>query len=116
MVLVGHSMAGMTVMALADQHPELFRTKLIGAVLISTAAGTVDPATWLPARSARGTGRDAVDDDRGVQGTDGRRNRARPAASDIAFLGTRRIGFGDPHVSPTLVDFLERVSGRLRST
>ena len=48
-VLVGHSMGGMTVMALADQHPELFGTKVIGAALLSTAASTVDPATWLPA-------------------------------------------------------------------
>ncbi len=48
-VLVGHSMGGMTVMALADQHPELIGSKVIGAVLISTAAGTVDPVTWLPA-------------------------------------------------------------------
>src|SRR5258708_34903812 len=47
-VLVGHSMGGMTIMALADQHPELFGSKVIGAVLISTAAGTVHPVTWLP--------------------------------------------------------------------
>jgi pimeloyl-ACP methyl ester carboxylesterase len=36
-VLVGHSMGGMTVMALADEHPELFGSKIIGAVLISGA-------------------------------------------------------------------------------
>jgi TAP-like protein len=35
--------------------------------------------------------------------------RGRQSASDVAFLGTRRIGFGDPDVSPTVVDFLERV-------
>src|SRR5258708_26080636 len=39
--------------------------------------------------------------------------RGRRSASDIAFLGTRRIAFGDPNVSPTLVDFLERI---IRST
>src|SRR5215510_12336350 len=37
-VLVGHSMGGMTIMALADQYPGLFGTKVVGAVLISTAA------------------------------------------------------------------------------
>ena len=41
-VLVGHSMGGMTIMALADQRPELFGTKVIGAALISTAA-EIDP-------------------------------------------------------------------------
>jgi pimeloyl-ACP methyl ester carboxylesterase len=110
-VLVGHSMGGMTVMALADQHPELFGSKVIGAVLISTAATTVDPVNWLPAPlrpaarmampsmmtgASRGLMADVVE-------------RGRQSASDIAFLGTRHIAFGDPKVSPTVVDFLERV-------
>jgi pimeloyl-ACP methyl ester carboxylesterase len=114
-VLVGHSMGGMTIMALADQHPELFGSKVIGTVLISTAAGTIDPVTWLPALvrpavraaipsmmtgAAKGRIAEVVE-------------RGRRSASDIAFLGTRRIAFGDPNVSPTLVDFLERI---IRST
>src|SRR5260370_12820585 len=110
-VLVGHSMGGMTIMALADQHPELFGRKVIGTVLISTAAGTVDPVTWLPALvrpavraalpsmmtgASKGRIADVVE-------------RGRRSASDIAFLGMRRIAFGDPNVSPTVVDFLERI-------
>src|ERR1022692_891867 len=47
-VLVGHSMGGMAIMALADQHPGLFGHKVIGVVLISTAASGVDPTIWLP--------------------------------------------------------------------
>ena len=35
--------------------------------------------------------------------------RGRQSASDLAFLGTKRIAFGDPKVSPTVVDFVERV-------
>lgn len=104
-------MGGMTVMALADQHPELFGTKIIGAVLISTAASTVDPVTWLPSPlrpavrrvvptmmtgASKGRIADVVE-------------RSRQSASDIAFLGTRRLAFGDSGVSPTVVDFLERV-------
>ena len=110
-VLVGHSMGGMTVMALADQHPELFGTKVIGAVLISTAAGTVDPTNWLPAPlrpavraampsmmtgASRGVVAEIVE-------------RSRKSAGDVAFLGIRRIAFGNPRVSPTVVDFLERI-------
>jgi pimeloyl-ACP methyl ester carboxylesterase len=110
-VLVGHSMGGMTIMALADQHPELFGTKVIGVVLISTVASGVDPTGWLPpplrpvARVAgppiiagSGGGRRAVAVD-----------RARRTASDLAFLSTRYVAFGDNSVSPTVVDFLERV-------
>jgi pimeloyl-ACP methyl ester carboxylesterase len=110
-ILVGHSMGGMTVMALADQHPELFGDKIIGAVLISTAASTVDPVTWLP-----GLLRPAVRKAMPSMMTGAARGRmasvverSRHSASDIAFLGARHIAFGDPKVSPTVVDFLERI-------
>jgi pimeloyl-ACP methyl ester carboxylesterase len=114
-VLVGHSMGGMTIMALADQHPELFGSKVIGAVLISTAASTVDPVTWLPAvvrpavRAAIPSMMTGASKGRMAEVVE----RARRSASDVAFLGTRRIAFGDPDISPTVVDFLERI---IRST
>jgi pimeloyl-ACP methyl ester carboxylesterase len=38
-VLVGHSMGGMTVMALADQAPDLFGSRIRGVVFVSTSAG-----------------------------------------------------------------------------
>jgi pimeloyl-ACP methyl ester carboxylesterase len=110
-VLVGHSMGGMTVMALADQHPELFGDKVIGVVLLSTSATAVDPVGWLPAPlrppirlampsvmsgASKGVIADVVE-------------RSRRSAGDIAFFSTRYIAFGDPKVSPTVVDFLERV-------
>jgi pimeloyl-ACP methyl ester carboxylesterase len=110
-LLVGHSMGGMTIMALAAQRPELFGPKVVGTLLISTAAAGIDPASWLPgplrpvARQAaapvlRGAsrGRPAV-----------LVERSRQAAGDLAFLSTRFIAFGDSGVSPAVVDFLERI-------
>ena len=38
-VLVGHSMGGMTVMSLAAQRPGLFGTRVVGAALMSTSSG-----------------------------------------------------------------------------
>lgn len=38
-VLAGHSMGGMTVMALAEQFPELVRERVAGAGLLATSAG-----------------------------------------------------------------------------
>ncbi|HMA46294.1 MAG TPA: alpha/beta hydrolase [Frankiaceae bacterium] len=38
-VLVGHSMGGMTVMALAEQRPELFGPRVVGVALLATSAG-----------------------------------------------------------------------------
>ena len=42
-VLVGHSMGGMTIVALAEQHPELFGDRIVGVALISTTAGGLEP-------------------------------------------------------------------------
>ena len=42
-VLVGHSMGGMTIMALAEEHPELFGDRIVGVGLISTTAGGLEP-------------------------------------------------------------------------
>ena len=110
-VLVGHSMGGMTIMALARLHPELFATKVTGVVLISTAAGGVDPTFWIPVllRPIARTAAPPVL--RGVSqgGPAALVERARQAGGDLAFLGTRFVAFGDPDVSPTVVDFLERV-------
>jgi pimeloyl-ACP methyl ester carboxylesterase len=110
-VLVGHSMGGMTIMALARLHPELFGTKVIGAVLIATAAGGIDPTIWIPL-ALRPIARHAAPPVlRGIsrEGPAAVMERARHAGGDLAFLGTRFIAFGDPDVSPTVVDFLERV-------
>ncbi|HEY2194902.1 MAG TPA: alpha/beta hydrolase [Actinomycetospora sp.] len=38
-VLVGHSMGGMSILALARQRPEWFGTRIVGAFLVATSAG-----------------------------------------------------------------------------
>jgi len=49
-VLVGHSMGGMTIMALADAHPELFGPRVVGVALLSTSAGKLGELSYgLPA-------------------------------------------------------------------
>jgi pimeloyl-ACP methyl ester carboxylesterase len=110
-VLVGHSMGGMTIMALAAQHPELFGTTVAGVVLISTAAADLDPGVYWPAplRPAARALTPAV-----LRGSAGGRRaglveRLRSGAGDLSFLTTRLVAFGDADVSPTAVDFLDRV-------
>lgn len=39
LVLVGHSMGGMTVLALADRHPDLFAERVAGIAVLSSGAG-----------------------------------------------------------------------------
>ncbi|MFE0521588.1 alpha/beta fold hydrolase [Streptomyces sp. NPDC058954] len=53
-VLVGHSMGGMAIMALAATHPQLFGSRVIGAGLLSTSAGNLNGAPMgLPPATAR---------------------------------------------------------------
>lgn len=40
-VLVGHSMGGMSILALAGQRPELFEDRVAGVLLLATPAGTM---------------------------------------------------------------------------
>jgi pimeloyl-ACP methyl ester carboxylesterase len=46
LVLVGHSMGGMTIMALAEADPELVRERVLGVALVSTSAGGLHRITW----------------------------------------------------------------------
>ncbi|NUR96643.1 MAG: alpha/beta fold hydrolase [Kribbellaceae bacterium] len=50
-VYAGHSMGGMTLMAAADQYPELFGSRIRAAALVSTTSGHLtEGALGLPAR------------------------------------------------------------------
>jgi pimeloyl-ACP methyl ester carboxylesterase len=111
-VLVGHSMGGMTIMALAEQHPELFGSKVAGVVLVSTCAdGLAEVTLGLPPPFGTVLRRVAPGVIRGA--AKGRRpalaERVRQAGGDLAFLGTRFIAFGDPNTSSTITDFVEQM-------
>jgi pimeloyl-ACP methyl ester carboxylesterase len=111
-VLVGHSMGGMTIMALAEQHPGMFGTKVAGAVLINTAAsGLQGGSPWMPGPVRPALARALPVVLHGAAG--GRRaalvERGRRVSPDLSFLGTRLIGFGDGQVSPATVTFLEQM-------
>lgn len=108
-VLVGHSMGGMTIMALADAHPELFGPggRVAGVALLSTSAGRVAEVTLgLPAAVARLTQRGAPylwgQLRRHGDRLEGRRLRG----TDFAFGVVKRVSFGGD-VPPSLVELME---------
>jgi pimeloyl-ACP methyl ester carboxylesterase len=52
-VLVGHSMGGMTIMSYVEQHPEQIGTRVVAAALVGTSGGGLAEVAWgLPARVA----------------------------------------------------------------
>lgn len=57
-VLGGHSMGGMTIMLLAERHPDLVRSRVAGAALVATSSGNMDRITLgLPGVLGRGAAR-----------------------------------------------------------
>jgi pimeloyl-ACP methyl ester carboxylesterase len=111
LVLVGHSMGGMTIMALADGHPELFRDRVAGVALIGTTAGNWHGVTveGLPAYGTKLLHRVAP----GVLKALGRQaalvERGRKASSEFTALLYRRFSFGSENVDPAVARFSERM-------
>jgi pimeloyl-ACP methyl ester carboxylesterase len=112
-VLVGHSMGGMTVMALADRHPELFGPRVVGVCLISTSTGKLADLTFvLPSAVLPVTRRVMPWLTRTVQRRPRPFERGRRVGTDLAFLVTLFGGFGDRSVSPAVVQFVEDMGAR----
>ena len=108
--LVGHSMGGMTVMALADRHPELFRSRVVGVALLSTSTGRLAEVTLgLPSVTAKLRAPVLPLALRVMRSRAGLIERTRRIGSDIAWLLTRRYSFGSTDVSPALVEYVGRM-------
>ncbi|MFY1697666.1 MULTISPECIES: alpha/beta fold hydrolase [unclassified Solwaraspora] len=112
-VLVGHSMGGMTIMALAERYPELFDERVAGAVLMATSGGLLDEARLgVPAILSRAGSPLLMLVNNATRLTGGVIDRTRLAASDLSWLLTRRYGFGTDRPSPALVSYVERMNSR----
>jgi pimeloyl-ACP methyl ester carboxylesterase len=112
-VLVGHSMGGMTIMALADARPELFGSRIVGVALVGTSTGKLAELTFgLPKALLPVTQRVLPFLTRGMRATPQPFERGRRVGTDLAFVLTRFGGFGDPDVSPAVVQFVEQMAAR----
>jgi pimeloyl-ACP methyl ester carboxylesterase len=101
-------MGGMTIMAFAEQYPEWFGKRVRGVALISTSAGLFDKARLgLPSLVARASAPFFPLWGGAARLGGGAIDKARVAASDLAWLLTRRYGFGETRPSPSLVTFVE---------
>ena len=111
LVLIGHSMGGMTILALADAMPRLFRDRVAGVALISTSTGKI---AWLTLGVPAGLAK--VGDPalrfalRGVRNRSTLIERGRARLTDTAWVFVRRLAFG-PDPDPTLVEFMARMIG-----
>jgi pimeloyl-ACP methyl ester carboxylesterase len=112
-VLVGHSMGGMTIMSLADCRPDLFGDRVVGVALICTSAGKLAQVTFgLPTVALPVTRRVLPVLTRGMSTRPRPFERSRRVGSDLVFLFTRRGGFGSGDVSPAVVEFVATMGAR----
>ncbi|MCC3764169.1 alpha/beta hydrolase [Glycomyces sp. TRM65418] len=113
LVLVGHSMGGMTLQVYARVHPEAFRERVQGVVFLSSSAAGLDTVETRPMRALRRLRRTVLPMLQQVAGwTPDLIDRSRLLAGDLAWLLTRRAAFG--HVDPpaSLVSLVERMNRR----
>lgn len=109
-VLVGHSMGGMTIMALAEQHPELFGGQVTGVGLINTSGGDMSELTLgLPLLLAKLVRPLTPGVLRGLGRRPALVERTRSFGADVSFMATRRLAFAGRDVSPRVVSFLEEM-------
>ncbi len=112
LVLVGHSMGGMTVMSLAASNPALFSARVAGVGLLGTSSGGMaEVPLGMPAPIARLAHRYAPS----LVPTLIRRRdlieASRRRTSDLSMLLARRYSFGSP-VSPEVAQFtLDMING-----
>ncbi|SHE41731.1 Pimeloyl-ACP methyl ester carboxylesterase [Streptoalloteichus hindustanus] len=107
-VLVGHSMGGMTIMALAEQRPELFRERVAGVALLGTSAGEIGrhglPRPVLSRYNPVTLGLATL---AGWQ--PGLLERARRVGDRLNWGAVRALAFGDRQVDPRRVDLVHRM-------
>jgi pimeloyl-ACP methyl ester carboxylesterase len=109
LVLLGHSMGGMAVMSLAEQHPDVFE-RVGGVVLASTSASElVNESFGLPARLTR-WGRSVAPEVLrrvGASSPDSKLRRL-VAESDLTHVLTRQYSF-DSHVPAGVVENVQKM-------
>ncbi|AFM15896.1 putative hydrolase or acyltransferase of alpha/beta superfamily [Mycolicibacterium chubuense NBB4] len=104
-VLVGHSMGGMTVLSHARQYPQRYPTRVVGAALIASAAEGVsrsplgeilkNPALEAVRFAARYAPKTV--------------HRSRGAARSVIGPILRAASYGDAEISPSVVAFSEKM-------
>ena len=104
LILVGHSMGGMTVMSLAAHHPELFAERVLGVGFISTSAGGTSDVDLGMSRLGRLMIRMAPSTVKVLTHTPRLVEHGRRIGSDLEAVLVRRYSYASP-VSSALVAF-----------
>lgn len=106
-VLIGHSLGGMTIMALADHNPELFAERICGVAFLNTSAGDIGrsglPKPFLSRRNPMmPVARQLSRWEPSARAID----RGREVSRNLIWSLTRALSFGDEAVNPAVVELV----------
>jgi pimeloyl-ACP methyl ester carboxylesterase len=107
-VLVGHSMGGMTIMGLAALRPELFGPRVVAVALISTSSGNLAELTFgLPELLTRVRAAFFPVAAWTMRWRPALAERGRRLAGDLVSAVTRSLSFASRDVDPALARYLD---------
>ncbi|MFE7615202.1 alpha/beta fold hydrolase [Streptomyces sp. NPDC057496] len=110
LVLVGHSMGGMTMMALADQYPELIRDRVAAVAFVGTSSGKLGEVSFgLPVAGVNAVRRVLPGVLRALGSQAELVERGRRATADLFAGLIKRYSFGSRDVDPSVARFAERL-------
>lgn len=113
-VLVGHSMGGMTVQEFARRRPELFGPRIKAVVLVCTSPGGMSEVPLgLPGNLGGWLQQVAPMITTALHGKQEIVDKSRETASDLTLLFTRRYSFGTG-ATPELTDFVASLHGHTK--
>ncbi|MFJ5847462.1 alpha/beta fold hydrolase [Streptomyces sp. NPDC092903] len=110
LVLVGHSMGGMTMMALADQYPALMRDRVVAVAFVGTSSGKLGEVNFgLPVAGVNAVRRVLPGVLRALGSQAELVERGRRATADLFAGLIKRYSFGSRDVDPAVERFAERL-------
>ncbi|WP_435600000.1 alpha/beta fold hydrolase [Streptomyces sp. C10-9-1] len=110
LVLVGHSMGGMTMMALAAHCPELVRDRVAAAAFVGTSAGRLGEVNYgLPVAGVNAVRRVLPGVLRALGSQAELVERGRRATADLFAGLVKRYSFSSGDVDPAVARFAERL-------
>lgn len=109
-VLVGHSMGGMTMMALADQYPALIRDRVAAVAFVGTSSGKLGEVNFgLPVAGVNAVRRVLPGVLRALGSQAELVEKGRRATADLFAGLIKRYSFSSKDVDPAVARFAERL-------
>ncbi|MFI5630880.1 alpha/beta fold hydrolase [Streptomyces sp. NPDC051664] len=110
LLLVGHSMGGMTIMALADQYPQLIRDRVAAVAFVGTSSGKLGEVNFgLPVAGVNAVRRVLPGVLKALGSQAELVERGRRATADLFAGLIKRYSFGSRDVDPAVERFAERL-------